>query len=396
MDARTAVVLAAGEGQRLRPLTKHRPKPMLPAANRPILEYVLDALVDAGLTDLHLVVGYRRDRVQSAFGSTYRGHELTYHGQSRQLGSGHALLQARAAVDGEFLVVNGDEVITADTVAAVTAAHEPGDTAAIAVVESARAPEYGAVRVDEGFVTELTEKPGEGTYRLLNAGVYALDESIFGRLDVGAPVGEELALTDVVATAVADGERVRAVRSDDLWVDTTYPWDLPTLAEELLAVGLVDEPETDPGVYVDPAAGVHGDATLRAPVVVGPDATVGPGAVVGPHTALGANATVGAGAVVDRSVVDADAVVGTSATVIDAVIGQAARVGPGTTVPGGEADVAVGTVVHEGVRLGAVVADRATVGGGATLVPGTLVGPNATVAAGRRVAGTVRADADVL
>jgi glucose-1-phosphate thymidylyltransferase len=369
---------------------------MLPAANRPILEYVLDAVIDAGFDDLHLVVGYRRDRVQSHFGATYRNRTLTYHAQEKQLGSGHALLQVRDAVDGEFVVVNGDEVVTSDTVADVAGAHEIGDAAAIAVVESNRAPEYGAVRVEDDLVTELVEKPQSGTYRLLNAGVYALDESIFARLEATSSGSDELALTASVAGAIDEGQRVRAVRSDDLWVDTTYPWDLPTLAEELLSVGLVDEPETDHGAFVDDAATVHPDATLRAPVVVGPDATVGPGAVVGPHVAVGRNASVAAGAVIDRTVVDADARVGPNATVIDSVVGQAARVGPGVTIPGGAADVRVGNAIHEDVRLGAVLADRSELRGGATVTPGALVGPDATVAVGSHVAGTVREGAEVV
>jgi len=84
LTSAVVVVLAAGEGFRLRPLTKYRPKPMLPAGNRPILEHVLDALVDAGITDLHLVVGHERDRVQNHFGSNHRDASITYHVQDKQ------------------------------------------------------------------------------------------------------------------------------------------------------------------------------------------------------------------------------------------------------------------------------------------------------------------------
>src|SRR6056297_683552 len=90
----SAVVLAAGEGIRLRPLTANRPKPMLPAGTRPILEHVLNALIDASVDDIHLVVGYQADRVRSHFGPAYRGVPISYHTQTNQLGSGHALLQA--------------------------------------------------------------------------------------------------------------------------------------------------------------------------------------------------------------------------------------------------------------------------------------------------------------
>jgi len=98
----SAVVLAAGEGIRLRPLTANRPKPMLPAGTRPILEHVLNALIDAGVDDIHLVVGYQANRVRSYFGSTYRDVSITYHTQANQLGSGHALLQARDGPEDRF------------------------------------------------------------------------------------------------------------------------------------------------------------------------------------------------------------------------------------------------------------------------------------------------------
>jgi glucose-1-phosphate thymidylyltransferase len=113
------VVLAAGEGTRLRPLTHNRPKPMLPAANRPILEHVLETLVEAGVTELVLVVGYKRDRVQEHFGPTFQDIPIRYVVQEKQLGSGHALLQAREAVDEPMLVVNGDRVIEPEMVRAV-------------------------------------------------------------------------------------------------------------------------------------------------------------------------------------------------------------------------------------------------------------------------------------
>jgi len=395
MQLDSAVVLAAGEGTRLRPLTKHRPKPLLPAANRPILAYVLDALVDAGIDDLHLVVGYQRDRVQDHVGPTYRGRTVTYHVQEKQLGTGHAVLQARDAIDRDFLVVNGDEVVTAAMVEAVMDAHSATDAATLGVVESDRAAEYGAVRLDGDRIAELVERPEDDSYRLLNAGIYACGPSLLVDIESTERRAGERHLTDAIADQIRAGNTVRGVRIEGLWSTATYPWDLLTVARDLLASGHVDEPERSEGVYVDETASVHGDATLRAPVVVGPDAVIGPGAVVGPDTALGRNTTVDAGAVVEGSVLDIDTQIGSNATVVDAVTGQAVTVGPGATVPGGEADVRVGTTIHEDWRLGCIAADRATIGGGATVEPGTLIGPDARVGAGAYASDIVPEGAEV-
>jgi len=395
MQLDSAVVLAAGEGTRLRPLTKHRPKPLLPAANRPILSYVLDALIDAGVDDLHLVVGYQRDRVQDHVGPTYRGHSVTYHVQGKQLGTGHAVLQARDAIDADFLVVNGDEVVTAEMIEAVRDAHSATDAATLGVVESDRAAEYGAVSLDGDRVVELVERPDDDSYRLLNAGIYACGPSLLADIESTERRAGELYLTDAIADQIRAGNAVRGVRIEGLWSTATYPWDLLTVARDLLAIGHVDEPERSPGIYVDETASVHADATLRAPAVVGPDAVIGPGAVVGPDSALGRNTTVESGAVVEGSVLDIDTRIGANATVVDAVTGQGVTVGPGAAIPGGEADVRVGTTIHEGRRLGCIAADRATIGGGATVAPGTLMGPDASVGTGAYADGILPEGAEV-
>ncbi|WP_255150875.1 sugar phosphate nucleotidyltransferase [Halorarius halobius] len=379
MSATTGVVLAAGEGTRLRPLTRNRPKPMLPAANRPILEYVLDALVEAGLDELVLVVGYRRERVQEHFGPTYRGVPLTYVAQEKQLGSGHALLQAREVVDEPFVAVNGDRVVEPDDVRAVVERFDGGT--AVAVREHPDASRYGAVRVEGDRLTELVEKPDSDDYRLINAGIYAFPADFFEVLAGTDREDGGLYLPNAVAGQAAEG-RVTAVRTEGIWADATYPWDLLGVARELLADGWIDEPQRQEGVHVDPTARVHEGATLQGPVVVGPDVEIAAGAVVGPNVALGRNVTVEANATIEHSVLDADTRVGPGATLLDCITGQDATAGPNALVPGGPADVRVGTQVFPDERLGAVLADRATLGGGAACEPGTLVGPNARIGTG--------------
>ncbi|WP_436930023.1 bifunctional sugar-1-phosphate nucleotidylyltransferase/acetyltransferase [Halosimplex halobium] len=398
MSIDTAVVLAAGEGTRLRPLTRNRPKPMLPAANRPILEYVFDALVAADVRQIVVVVGYKRGRVQDHFGPTYDGVDLEYVTQRKQLGSGHALLQAREAVDGPALVVNGDRVIDANIVRDVVREFEDSGEPSMAVLERPETSQYGAVVLHEGDVAELVEKPDTDEYRLINAGVYAFESSVFDAIDATDRSDGELALTDTIGRLMDDG-RVRGVRTEGMWVDATYPWDLLAVADEVLARGHVDEParsERDADVWVDPAATVHDAAVLQGPVVVGPDCEVGPGAVVGPGAALGQNVTVGANATVRSSVLDTDTRVESGSTLIDAVTGQDVTLGAGTVVPGGPADVRVGREVFEDQRLGAVVADRVTAEGDASFAPGTLVGPDAHIGTSVRAGGTIAGGAEVV
>ena len=392
-----AVVLAAGEGTRLRPLTRHRPKPMLPAGNRPILEHVFNALVDAGITDLHVVVGYKRDRVQGYFGSTYRDAEITYHIQEKQLGSGHALAQARDGIEESFLVVNGDQLVESGIVADVVEAHAAADAVGtLSVIRSQEASRYGSVRLADGMVTDLTERAGEeGATSLLNAGVYAFEPAVFPAIEETPRQDGSVSLPATITQLTESGANVRGVRTEGFWADATFPWDLPAVTQRLLRLGWVSEDETEPSVWIAEDATVHETATFQGPVVVSSGAEIGPGAVVGPHVAVGRDATVETDAVVHNSVVDDDVRIGIGAIVGDSVLGQSAALGPGSVLPGGTADIRVGERVYEDRRLGAVFADRVTAEGDVSCRPGVLVGPKATIRTGVTVSENVPEDAEV-
>jgi len=394
MDVSTGVVLAAGEGTRLRPLTHNRPKTMLPAADRPMLEHVLDVLVECGIDHLCVVVGYHHERVQEHFGHAYRGVPITYVHQRKQLGSAHALLQAKNEVEGPMLVLNGDRVIDDRIVSDVLATFDGPST--LAVIDHPTPTQYGAVRVEGGELTAFEEKPETDTYRLINAGVYAFDGRVFDAIEQTPRRSGELQLPDVITTLM-DGEAVRAVQSDGLWADATYPWDLLFLKRELLARGRVSQRrEGDDDVWVADSARVHPDATLQGPVVVGPDTEIAAGAVVGPDVAVNRNGTVGPNVTLQNALLDVDGRVEAGSTLVDCVAGEDVTVGPGSVAPGGPSDVRVGDRVFEDQRLGAVLADRVTVGGNASLHPGSMVGAGAVVHTGAYVRGTVDDHAEVV
>lgn len=397
MPTDTAVVLAAGEGTRLRPLTRNRPKPMLPAGNRPIVEYVLDALIEAGIKRICFVVGYKRSRVQEHFGPTYRDVPIQYVVQSKQLGSGHALQQAEEKLDGSFVVVNGDRVIEPSIVTDVLEAAQEDDSATLAVLERPVESRYGAVVMRDSTIVELIEKPESDEYRLINAGVYAFDQRIFDALSETPRRNGSLLLTDAVDLLVYEAT-VRGVKTEGLWADATYPWDLLTVSHKILEHGheLVDGQQPREGVWIAESAIVHDNATLLAPVVIGPDCELGPGAVVGPDVALGRNVTVGANASVEGCVIDADTRIDAGSTLLDCVAGQDVDLGAGTIVPGGPADVQVNESLFRNERLGAVFADRVQAGGGIRCEPGALVGTNAQIGAGVVVNGHVPEGAEVI
>ncbi|RQH03111.1 sugar phosphate nucleotidyltransferase [Natrarchaeobius oligotrophus] len=379
----TAVVLAAGEGKRLRPLTRHRPKPMLSAGTCPIVEHALDAVIDAGITSIVVVVGYKRTDVQSHLGPTYRDVPLTYAVQEKQLGTGHAVLAAQSHVDGPFLVVNGDQVIDHRIVRDVLEAHASSDAVAtLGLLRRADVSDYGGVLVDDGTVTEIVEGPRDDRDYRLNAGVYAFETDVFDAIRRARPRAGEQLIVDAIELLIDERDGVRGVESDGFWADATYPWDLLDVAETIVENGgRTDRPGDEPSISV------HDSAVVRPPIVAATDCEVGPNAVVGPNVTLGTNATIGSNAVVERCVVDTDVRVGANATLIDCVIGRGVRIGAGTVVPGGPGDVRVDDRIHEDRRLGALFGDRVEDRGGVRYVPGAIVDADAVVRAGSVVSG---------
>jgi glucose-1-phosphate thymidylyltransferase len=382
-----AVVLAAGEGRRLRPLTKYVPKPMLPVANRPIVDYVFEALIDNGIERLVVVVGYRSDRIQTHLTAAYPETEIEFVQQPSRLGSGHALMQARSAVGDEFVVVNGDNITNGDIVSSTVERYASTDSAAtVAVAHSDTPEEYGVVISDRGLISDIDEHPVEREGYLVNAGVYAFDRGVFDALDATDPWQGEVRLTDAIAHL--DGP-VTSILVNGGWLDPSNPWKLLSVSETVLAH------ELGSGVEIADSAHVHETAVVEGPVVIGENCNVGPGAVVRAGTCLQNNVHVGANTVLERSILSNDASVGANSMLRDSVVGSGAEISDAVASPGGRADVVVDGKLYTDRRLGSVVADRAEVRANATLESGCSVGAEATVGAGVVVDGTVREKTEV-
>ena len=380
-----AVVLAAGEGRRLEPLTNRRPKPMLPVAGKPLLEYVLDAIVDAGIDEVVFVVGYARDRIQTHFGDGDDwGVDVEYVVQEKQLGTAHAIAQAEAAVDDRFVVLNGDRIIESDCITDVCDRLDAEGGPVMAVTRSSDPGAYGVVELADGRVVDIAEKPMEATSDVINAGVYGFDAGIFDAIrDTDADGSGERQVTTTLAAFVGDAG-VPAVRYDGLWVDVSHLWDVTRVTRRVLdSNGGLREGVLEAG------------AEVAADAYVGADTRIGSNATVRPGCSLGENVTVGANAVLSNAVVLADAVIADGAVVRDAVVAENAYVGPNATIAGGDAEVVVDGEVYEAVRLGAVVGDNADVGGGAVLRAGTILGDEVRVDAGCTVSGTIPSGTEV-
>jgi bifunctional UDP-N-acetylglucosamine pyrophosphorylase/glucosamine-1-phosphate N-acetyltransferase len=376
------------------PLTEYRPKPMLPVAGKPLVAHTVDAAVEAGATELVLVVGYEADDVRAFFGEEYAGVPVEYAVQEEQLGTADAVRSALDVLDeGRFAVLNGDALYDVPSLATL---YDGGP--AVGSFEVADPTSYGVLETDDGYVTGVVEKPSDPPSNLVNAGAYVFPEDAHGwLLDVEASARGELELTDVLSRS-CEAYDVRPV-AFDRWLDVGRPWELLEANEWKLAEmetrveGAVSEgAELNGPVVVEDGAEIRSGVVVDGPALIQSGATVGPNAYVRGATLVGEGAKVGHAVEVKNSVLMDGATVGHLSYVGDSVLGRNVNFGAGTKVANLRHDGANVTLtvkdrrVDTGRRkLGVVVGDDAKTGINSSLNAGVVLSPEATVLPGETV-----------
>jgi glucose-1-phosphate thymidylyltransferase len=307
-----ALVLAGGEGSRLRPLTHTNAKQLIPVAGAPILFHALEAIRDAGITEVGIVIGQTGDEIRAAVadGAAW-GLTITYIPQEAPLGLAHAVLTARDFVAGQpFLMYLGDNVLLEGLGRFV---EEFERTRPDAQIFLARVPEperFGVAMLEGDRVVRLVEKPAQFVSDLALVGVYLFDDSILEAAGSLAPSARgELEITEAIQWLIDHGRTVRAEMVSGWWKDTGRPSDLLEANRVMLSVlrasveGEVDEPSILEGnVRLAPGAKVI-RSTLRGPVAIGPDAVI-EDSVVGPNVSIERDVRIVRSAVEDSIVME--------------------------------------------------------------------------------------------
>ncbi|MDZ7745774.1 MAG: bifunctional sugar-1-phosphate nucleotidylyltransferase/acetyltransferase [Halobacteriales archaeon] len=328
-----AVILAAGEGTRMRPLTESVPKPMLPVANRPLVAHTADAAVRAGADRLIFVVGYEADRVRDHFGETYRGTPVTYATQEEQLGTAHAAATASEYLDDDFVVLNGDDLYDED---ALKTLFELCPAVGAYTVDDPRP--YGVFSIDDGRVTDIVEKPTDPPSNRVNVGAYHFPAQAADWLtEVERSDRGEYEITDVLARVI-DSLEVTAVPVSR-WLGVGRPWELLEANEWKLTEldpridGVVHErAELRGSVVVESGATVDAGVVVEGPALIREGAEVGPNAYVRGATYIGRNARVGNSVELKNSVIMQETNVPHLSYVGDSVLGERVNFGAGTQV----------------------------------------------------------------
>jgi UDP-N-acetylglucosamine diphosphorylase/glucosamine-1-phosphate N-acetyltransferase len=412
-----AVVLAAGEGVRLQPITATRPKHLIKVGGKPILEYCLDALKFSGVTDVIIVTHYMGDTIRQFFGDGEKlGLKIAYVEQAEMLGTGNAVSVVEPYVDGDFVLVYGDLLFAPEAVADVVSLYEAEKPAAVMAVVPVEKPEsYGVLELENARIVKcIVEKPaaGESPSNLANAGLYVFSKEIFDKIkQTKASIRGEWELTDALSLLIEGGKTVLAskiAKSD--WMDIGRPWDLLEANSWALkrmehkVYGTVENGAHLVGpVTVTETARVRSGAYIEGPSFIGEGSDIGPNCYIRPCTSLGKNVRIGNACEVKNSIVMDGTHVGHLSYVGDSILCERCNLAAGTITANlrlddGHVKMSVkGKVVDTGRRkLGAILGDEVKTGINALLMPGVKVGPRSWVGANFTVHRDVPADTIML
>jgi mannose-1-phosphate guanylyltransferase/phosphomannomutase len=364
--------MAGGEGTRLRPLTSSQPKPMLPVANRPMLEHIITLLKRHGIDEIIVTVAFLANTIRTYFGDGSEfGVTISYATEQTPLGTAGSVRNARAELDETFLVISGDVLTDVDLTELVKFHHEREAMATIALRSVENPLEFGIVITDEDHrIERFLEKPtwGQVFSDTINTGIYVLEPEVLDFIAPGISVDFS---SEVFPALLESGAKLFGYVTEGYWEDVgtleAYLSAHVDVLDGKVAVDINAFPLRD-GVWIGEGAEVDPSAILEAPVIVGQNSWVGPGARVGPYTVLGSNVHLGSGAEVNHSVVHDNGYIGPGANVRGSVIGRSCELGQG-------AHLESGVVLGDHIRVGA----RAVVTADVKIYPHKVVEANATV-----------------
>lgn len=333
-----AVVLVAGKGTRMEPLTSDCPKVMLQVTNKPILEHILNSAIQAGIEGFVFITGYLEQQIREYFGDGSKwGVSIDYVQQKEQLGTANAIGYAKGHVGEAFLVLNGDMLIGQEDLKALLSRTEE---AVICVKEVENPSDFGVLEVENNKVVRIIEKPKNPPTKLANAGVYLFRESIFDFIDrTQASVRKEFEITDSIQMLIDSGAAVGYSPLEGRWIDIGYPWDLLKANERLLKdlkgryEGTVEPNATIKGeVVIGKGTAIRNGSYIEGPVIIGENCDIGPNCFIRPSTAIGNNARVGNAVEIKNTIIMEGTHVGHLSYVGDSIIGRRCNFGAGTKV----------------------------------------------------------------
>ena len=387
----------------MRPLTYARPKVMLPIANRPILEHLLIEASAAGITDFIFVVGYHDEAVLEYFGDGQKWNvQIDYVKQRRQFGTADAVRMVADLTAGDFLLMNGDMIIGRRHIEELAGKNNTTMTA----VEVGDTRGLGVIEVNKGRVVRIHEKEENPPSRLANAGLYLMTPEIHEAISrtKKSPRGE-YELTDSLALLLEEGHTITC-HTVSQWLDISYPWDLLTANETLMAgLKAQNSGEVEANVVVKGPVSVGKNTVIRSgsyiigPVIIGENCDIGPNCYIRPCTAIGDNCHIGNAVVVKNCIVMRNSNLPHHNYAGDSVIGEGCNFGAGTKIANLRLDKKA--IFVQGIdtgrrKLGAIIGDMVETGINASINVGSMIGDHSFVGPGAVASGVISPESRIL
>ena len=391
-----AAILAAGEGSRLRPLTLTRPKHLIPVGERPVIEYLLEAVKEAGIDEALIVVHYKAEQLKHFLGDGSKyGLRIEYVDQTEMKGTADAIKTLEPYVNDDFLLVYGDILTTSEVIKTVLKSHREKEPAvSMGIVEVEHPEYYGIAKLEGAYVTDILEKPrpSEAPTNLANAGIYAFSREIFEKIRQTTPSPRgELEITSTLKLLIKEKKQILGIQIPvNDWFDIGRPWDLLeankwALSRMMPSInGMVEDSVHLIGsVTIAEGARLRSGAYVEGPAFIGQDSDIGPNCYIRPHTHIGRQVHIGNACEVKNSIIMNRTKIGHLSYVGDSIICEECNLGAGTVIANYRFDAKpVKMKVKDEVsdtgkiKLGVFLGDNVKTGINATLMPGVKIGNN--------------------
>ena len=396
-----AVILTAGEGTRMRPLTVTKPKTMLQVGGKPILQYNVESLRDAGIKDITMVVGYREEIIKDHFrNGTHLGVNINYVTQEQRLGTAHAIGSTRGTVEESFIVLNGDIIVDPILIKDLIKKYQAENAKSVLVLTEVDDPSsFGVVELDGDRIINIIEKPGPGEApsNLINAGIYLFSNQIFEAIEKTEKSQRgEYEITDSLLIQMKNGEKVLGLRSKNNWIDIGRPWELLDVNEHFLKElktdiqGELEERVIIHGpVFIGKNTIIRSGTYIMGPVYIGENCDIGPNTLLRKYTSLGNNVSAGNAVEIKNSIIMDHTNVNHLTYVGDSIIGSKCNIAAGTNIANlrfDDENVKIrvkGDKIDSGRRkMGVVFGDGVKTGINSSFNPGVKIGVNSRIGAG--------------
>jgi len=399
-----AVILAAGEGNRLRPLTSSRPKPLIPIAGKPLLEHTILGLKSAGIDHILLIVGYKEDKIKDYFGNGFDkfGVTIEYVTQEEYLGTAHATGYARYFVgDSNFLMMYGDllvdPVIFQDVVKKF---EENNPEGLISLLEVKNPEEFGIISLDsDGYVNKITEKPPPelNLGNLANAGIYIFKPLIFEAIEkTKKSVRDEYEFTESMDILIKQlkGKIIGNIIKDKFWSDIGLPWQFLDANNYLLdnlvtqKLGRIEKGVSIKGtIHVGEGTKIKSRTVIKGPVYIGKNCLIGPNAVLKPYTCIEDNCSIGHSEI-DNSIIFSNSNIAGFNSIQDSILCENVNLGAGTKIANRNFDdssikvkIKDKLVDSKRLKLGAIIGPNVKIGINVSIMCGKVIGENSIIEA---------------